>query len=51
MQLSKTTGNGVRALTQSEVKQIGGRAGRSKEDGRVTAFHKRDLKRLKTLFE
>jgi ATP-dependent RNA helicase SUPV3L1/SUV3 len=47
--LEKTKSSGKHRLTQSEVKQIAGRAGRYTEDGKVTTFMKRDLERVNLL--
>ena len=44
--MRKFTQQGPTTLKQSEVKQIAGRAGRYKENGKVTTFKPRDLERL-----
>lgn len=47
-QITKRDHQGVRLLTEFEVKQIAGRAGRSENQGHVSAFKSRDLDFIRT---
>ena len=50
--LQKNKGNDFKErLTDFEIKQIAGRAGRSNENGFVTAFKSHDLKELKKVLK
>lgn len=49
--LSKHTTNGKIDISESDIKQIAGRAGRYKEDGFVTAFTKNALKRVRKVID
>ena len=50
--LQKNKGNDYKErLTEYEIKQIAGRAGRSNENGFVTAFKLRDLNDLKKVLK